>query len=158
MECIIDTHILADLLKQYNSGRPNQPLQESKFISKRISHVLNQFIQTEGYNGVIVASTFAFIEILNKFNEIAQDAFDLKKVVGILSQPPDWFVIEPFSGETNRQLISVPKINTNGENIELADAIHVATALQRGPNTMLATHDQTLRNLDFASLNIIHLI
>lgn len=158
MECIVDTHILGDILCQFNAAKPNQTLQESRFITRNIAKVLNQCVESEGYSGVVVSSTFAFIEILNKFEEISESRFGIERIIAILNQPPDWFIIEPFSLETNRKLILVPKTNLAGESIELADAIHVATALQRGPSSFLATHDQTLRKLNFDLLELKHIV
>jgi hypothetical protein len=157
IECVIDTHVLSDLLIQYNSGKPNEPVIESFFLTKKIRQILNRCIVSDGFDGVVVASTFAFIEILNQFSLISKNQFSISKIVGLLNQPPEWFIIEPFSIETTKKLIEIPKFNLRGEKIELADAIHVATAMQRGPNSILATHDGILTGLNFNKLQLMHI-
>jgi hypothetical protein len=69
---------------------------------------------------------------------------DLPQIIWILQQPADWLVIEPLAKDTSNRLIEAPKYNKNGKSIELADAIHIATAMQRGPGVLLATHDTAL--------------
>lgn len=158
IECIIDTHVLADLLMQYSSGKPNLPLIESEFITPNILEKLNSCIESDGFEGIVVTSSFSFIEVINRFQVVSKGLFDLPKVVGILKQPPNWFIIEPYSINTVYFLVLIPKYNLDGKSVELADAIHIATAMQRGPNTFIATHDKILSRLNFENLGIRHLL
>lgn len=158
IECTIDTHILADLLKQYSSGKNNLPLIESEFITPKISNALNSCIESDGFNGVIVASSFAFIEIINQFKLVSDNKFELSKVIGILRQPPNWFIVEPYTMQTVYFLTLVPKYNLDGNSVEMADAIHIATAMQRGPNTYIATHDKIMSRINYDNLGIRHLL
>ncbi len=157
IECIVDTHILAEILIQYSAIKPNSSLTETEFLTPKILSKINPCIESDGFNGVVVASTFAFIEILNQFQKVSKGLFELPKLIGLLNQPPSWFIVEPYNIETVYHLISVPKYNLKRERVELADAIHVATAIQRGPNTFLATHDGILSRLNYQNLEIIHL-
>jgi predicted nucleic acid-binding protein len=157
IECTIDTHILAEILMQYSSAKPNLPLTETEFLTLKILSKVNQCILSGGFDGIVVASAFAFIEIINQFQNVSKGKFSLSKLIGLLNQPPDWFIVEPYSSETAKFLISVPKYNLLQENVELADAIHVATAMQRGPQTYLATLDGVLSRLNYKNLGIKHL-
>lgn len=158
IECVIDTHVLADLLTQYSSRNRTKLLNESSFLTKNILKKINDCIVSDGFTGTISASSFAFIEIINQFETVSKNQFKLSKVIGILTQPPDWFITEPFTIETITFLTKIPKYNLKGNAIELADAIHVATAMQRGPNTYLATHDGILKDINYKNLGIFHLL
>lgn len=157
IECTVDTHILAEILMQYNSALPFLPLIETEILQSGIVRKLNTCICSEGVEGIIASSAFAFIEIINQFDTVSRNGFSISKLLAFIQQPPDWFIVEPYNLETNYHLIKVPKINTIGENVELADAIHVATALQRGPNTMLLSLDGVLSRINFQNLNIVFL-
>ncbi|MEP7317094.1 MAG: hypothetical protein ABI921_00075 [Panacibacter sp.] len=158
IECTIDTHILAEILIKYSALKPNSLFDENELLTSKILNKINTCIDSNGFEGVVIASTFAFIEIINQFQKVSKGMFNVSKLIGLLNQPPDWFIIEPYTKETAFYLISVPKYNLNHESVELADAIHVATAIQRGPNTFLATHDGVLSRLNYKDLGIIHLL
>ncbi len=154
IECTVDTHILAEILMQYNPARAELPLVSTESMGPSISKKLNICIESAGFEGVIIASAFAFVEIVNQFKKVSKEKFNMARCIGMLNQPPDWFIVEPFDATTIFHLISVPKFNLKQINIELADAIHVATAMQRGPKTVLVTNDGVLNNLNFDNLNI----
>ncbi len=153
IECTVDTHIVADIFKQYSSAHPNLLLNESNFLTGKIHKFVNECIESNGSESVVITSSFAIVEIVNQFKKISNSEFDIAKLIGILQQPPEWLIIEPFNHETAYYLISVPKY-IGYHSIELTDAIHVATALQRGPNTFLATYDGILKKINYKSLNL----
>lgn len=158
IECTVDTHVLAEILMQYSTSKPNLTLERTDILTEKILKIVNTCIESNGFSGVVVASTFAFIEIVNKFKAVSKGKFNLSILIAVLNQPPDWFVIEPYSSDTVKKLIKVPKYNLSQESVEMADAIHVATAMQRGPNTYLATHDGVLANLNYKNLELNHLL
>jgi len=154
IETVVDTHVLADLLKQFTFNKPNRQLGETEFLTSNILKKINSSIESNGYEGSVVTSSFGFVEILNQFEKIRDSRYELSRIIAILRQPPDWFIVEPFTKETVYNLIKIPKYNLKGDSIELADAIHVATAIQRGPMTYLATHDGRLKSIDYVPLKI----
>lgn len=158
IECTVDTHILADMIVQYSAAKPNALMSQTEFLSPKILSKINLSIQSHGFEGVIVASAFAFIEIINQIKKVSKGQFDFPKIIGLLQQPPDWFIVEPYNIDTVNKLILVPKYNLSQQGIELADAIHVATALQRGLGTFLATHDGVLSRINYTTLGIFHLL
>jgi predicted nucleic acid-binding protein len=158
IECTVDTHILAELLMQYSAAQPNKLFEQTELLTSNITETINICVESNGYNGVVVASSFAFVEILNQFTIVSKGQFELSKVIGILEQPPGWFIVEPYTSQTVHNLIFIPKYNLDGESVELADAIHVATAIQRGPNTLLATHDGILSRINYNNHGIALLI
>lgn len=154
-DCVIDTHVLGDLISQFNPMKPLNRISESKFISKLICDELNKKILLDGVGGLIVASGFAFVEIANKFEEISNKRFKLERFCNFLTQPPNWFLVEPLGIDTTEYYAQVPKYSTKNESIELTDAFHAATAIQRGPRTILATSDHRLHDTVFADIHLI---
>jgi predicted nucleic acid-binding protein len=156
-ECTVDTHILAEIMMQYSPSTPKAVLVETEFLTDKVVNKINEAISTDGFSGTIIASAFAFVEIINQMERVSKNKFDVSRVIGFLKQPPEWFIVEPYSHDTVKIMVSVPKFNLRNENVELADAIHVATAMQRGPGTFLATMDGVLTRLSYRNLGIVHL-
>ncbi|MFN0202920.1 MAG: hypothetical protein ACKVTZ_15460 [Bacteroidia bacterium] len=157
-ECVLDTNYCAALLAQYNPSSKYEALKECPLLKTNILKIINPIItEEEVENGKVVASAFAFIEILNKFTMISKARFSINKVRWFIEQPPKWFSIEGLSLDTCEKFISVPKYSIKDENIELTDAIHVATALQRVQSNIeiyFATTDHKLHDLPLSSLGI----
>lgn len=154
-DCVLDTHILAEIISQYNPSNPISVINDCDAMSEELVREINKIIIYEGYNGLLVASSFAFIEVANKFDDVSKNRFTTERFYGFLRQPPVWFLIEPMSPDTCKHFIEIPKFSTKAEPIELADAIHVATALQRGPKTILATADHKLHDLSLRGISVI---
>lgn len=155
-DCVIDTHILVEILSQYDSKYSDTLLVKNSILSDKMVEVFNNIIENEGIEGKIVASTLAFVEILNQFNHIAKNKFDRFKLYGFIQQPPEWFEIEVLDLNTVNYYKNLPKFNNSNVNIELADALHVATAYQRGPSTQLATLDGKLLDSSFTEIRLIY--
>lgn len=155
-DCFLDTHVLADLLLQYNSAFPNNLLEPRGFLSERILQRINPLIESEGRDGVVLTSVFNIVEILNKLTEIYKtDSSKMRvKLYGFLKQTPDWFIIEEMNINTADSLIDVPIKNLKGESISGDDAILVATALQRG-RVYFCTFDTRLDGLKFNNVTFI---
>ena len=93
--------------------------------------VVNGIIGDDDENGYIIASIFAFVELINKFDVIFSGAISIERLVSILVQPPSWLIIESIDINTALNFCDVPNL-VEGKNVSSDDAVHVATALQRG--------------------------
>ena len=144
MEYVLDVNILKEVLRQYDSKYPNKKLTLVNGFDRNTIQSINRVIENEGYNGRIVASSFAFIEILNKISEISAGQYTLDKIRAFINQPPEWFIIEPIDIETCCHYFSIPKFTSQNKGIELADAIHLATAYQRGDKAIFVSTDHKL--------------
>lgn len=154
--CYVDTCVLADILKQYDALYPNQPYKCSEFIRSRMLLEINRAVQSMGDSGMLLTSTFAFIELMNKFNEIFKGSkikpFSLSNFI---KQPPAWITIEDMTEEISQHLCDVPLSTPNGESISGDDAIHIATALSRGEQLVFCTTDNRLQQLSFPNISFI---
>lgn len=66
----VDTCVLSDIIRQYNPLCPRNPLQEGNYLKKDMLRYVNQIITDVEDNGYIIASTFAFVELINKLDDI----------------------------------------------------------------------------------------
>lgn len=156
-ECVLDTNFLAELITQYDFKYPNELLKINGIFTKKVVNLVNSIIANEEVGGRIVASSLAFVEISNKFSEISESEsrFGKSKMLNFIKQPPIWFIIEPLDINTCKKFISIPKNTYNDKKIELTDACHVATAMQRGKDTYFATTDQKIWDINYQNLEII---
>lgn len=154
--CYVDTCVLADILKQYNALYPYQPYKCSNFIGPRMLSEINRAVESMGYSGMLLTSIFAFIELMNKFNEIFKDTnirpFSLSTFI---KQPPAWITIEDMTEETSLHLCEVPVLTPGGDPISGDDAIHIATALSRGEKLSFCTTDNRLQQLSLNNISFI---
>ncbi|MBV7330950.1 hypothetical protein KFU94_22460 [Chloroflexi bacterium TSY] len=145
-DILLDTNVLADLLsiffsENYRASRRFQPYQT---ISRELARRINQIVlwhDDNGYDGedspqgLIISSSFAFVEIARQFQAIANDRFTLAQFQSFIAQPPPWFFISALDESILKHLSYLPGevIIPNGrvKSIELADALHIATALSR---------------------------
>lgn len=68
---LADTCVLSDIIRQYNPKLPFRILKEGDFLKKNMLRLVNAIIEDENSDkGYIVASTFAFLELINKFDQI----------------------------------------------------------------------------------------
>ena len=152
---VVDTHILAEILKQFNPRFPNNGLVKNELLKSSFINLLNPSIISDGYEGKIVASIFAFIEIYNKFDEISDKLFTKEKVYNFIRQSPEWFVIEDINMETIFHYNQLPKKSQKGEELAVEDAVHVATTMLRGPNSILITKDHVIHDMRIDNIEVV---
>ncbi len=165
-DIVLDTHVLSDFLAQYfeqwkEKKHFNVSLVEpTKFLRMPVVREMQKIIRMYDDQGVhrIVASTVAFLEIARKFQEIAENRFQLEQFSGFIDQPPEWFVVAPVDDSLFLPLLQIPAYVTmpDGQSkaIEWIDAIHLATALSR-EKCLFATMDSRLKRLPDFQDNII---
>lgn len=164
-DIVLDTNILSEFLAQYfEQFRTNLNFSVKHLkttnrlndqIHRKICAVIRSFHTTGVYR--VVASTFAFLEIARKFEEIAANRFSIEEFRGFIDQPPEWFEIVPVDEALFLPLLSIPAhvfIGTQKRYIEWADALHLATALTR-EKYLFATSDHRLKELPTFKENII---
>lgn len=167
-EIILDTGFVADLIAIYyeeelSKGKSNGFIPKysiSRTLAKEVNKIYWDSLYNDNFShGVVVASTFAFIEISRKYQEIVQNRFSIVKFRAFISSPPPWFVIEPLQLSLLDDLRRVPSTihisSFSSSTIEFADAIHVATTLTRGANSALATKDSKLVSMDILKSRIL---
>lgn len=151
----VDTCVLADILAQYNPLKPHERLAESPFLKKNMVKLVNRIVEdVDGDSGYIVASSFAFVELINKIGTIFSGSMKIERMMSIMSQPPSWLIIEPLNEQTANFFCDVPNV-VNGEHVSSDDAVHVATALQRGDNLSFLTTDHILKNMAFEGIKFL---
>jgi len=165
-DIILDTNILADLLAQYyDSAFSKRGLFDNyRTLNKDLVREINKIVAWHTENdwgddlldptGLVIASTFAFVEIARKFQEIAEDRFTLDQFAAFIDQPPEWFFISSVDAILLPYLTHLPaevKLSNGGTKpMELADAIHLATAMSRDEYLIAAT-DERMRQVSFLS-------
>lgn len=151
----VDTCVLADILAQYNPLKPYERLEESSFLKKNMLRLVNKIVEDKNSDsGYIVASSFAFVELINKMDTIFSGNMKLERMMSIMSQPPNWLIIEPMNEETANFICDVPN-EVNGEKVSSDDSVHVATALQRGDKLTFLTTDHILKNMVFKEITFL---
>ena len=106
---VVDTCVLADIIRQYNPLRPHSALSEKVFLKKNMLRKVNSVICDEdGNNGYIVTSTFAFLELINKFDmifkeEIKNKTISLARIVATVQQHPSWLLVDDMDLETAKK-------------------------------------------------------
>lgn len=152
---LVDTCVLSDIVRQYDPRNPHNILSEGRFLKRDMLRVVNRIISDENEEkGYIIASTFAFVELINKLDVIFSGDISLERMMAILNQPPSWLIIEDIKNETALNYCDVPN-SIDGENISSDDAIHVATALQRGDDIFILTTDHILSKLHLPKITVI---
>ena len=81
----------------------------------------------DGQTGLIVTSTFAFLELINKFDkifelEIEERKISLARIIATIKQPPSWLVIDDMDVDTAKNFCNVPNTIESGEHISSDDA------------------------------------
>lgn len=107
-----------------------------------------------------MTSTFAFLELINKFDVIFKDEIkkrkmSLARIVATIQQPPSWLIIDDMDMETAKCYCSVPNSTSDGEHISSDDAVHIATAIQRGDDICLLTVDHVLAQLQIKHITVV---
>ena len=151
----VDTCVLADILIQYNPLAPYERMEETAFLKKDMLKHLNRIIEdNQSDSGYIIVSIFAFVELINKIGYIFSGQLSIERLTSIISQPPGWLIIEPMDEQTASCFCEVPNV-VDGENVSSDDAVHVATAMQRGDKLTFLTTDHILRKMRFDNITFI---
>lgn len=154
--CYVDTCILSDILIQYNPLQPLQPLAISKFLKPHMLREINRAIMSSGDEGMIITSSFAFIELVNKFNDIFQGTnIRPHSLANFIKQPPLWITIEDVGNDTSWNLCAVQQYTPAMEPISGDDAIHIATAISRGEPITFCTTDAKIIQLDIDNITFL---
>lgn len=154
--CYIDTCILSDILIQYNPLYPSQPFTTSKFLKPNMLNEINKAIESLGDNSMLITSSFAFIELINKFDKIFGNTHIKSHTIGnFIEQPPLWITIEDVSITTSWYLCEVPQSTPKGEPISGDDAIHIATAMSRGEPITFCTTDTKMNQLKIENITFL---
>lgn len=158
---LVDTCVLSDLMRQYNPCLPNVGFVEGVFLKKNMLRMINFVVQDmDSTSGYIVVSAFAFLELINKFcdifkEEISKKTMSLDRIIATIQQPPSWLIIEETNLETAKEFCEVPNSIGTGEHISADDAVHIATALQRGDEITLLTTDHVLKKLNLQRISVV---
>jgi len=169
-DILLDTNVLGDLLafyynEEYRRTREFRPYRTLTLDRvRRLNHVLHWHSEdewddsTESAAGLVVASTFAFVEISRQFDRISRDRFSIDQFRAFLNQPPPWFLISALDETVLPMLLSLPTqvslANGKDKPLELADALHIATALSRD-DCLIAVTDGTLKAISFISNRLV---
>lgn len=63
---LVDTCVLSDIMRQYNPLSQYSELSEKVYLKKNMLRMINSVISDkDGQTGLIVTSTFAFLELIN---------------------------------------------------------------------------------------------
>ncbi len=151
----VDTCVLAGILLQYNPVAPHDKLVESPFLKQDMLKLLNKIIEDRlSDSGYVIASIFAFVELINKMKSIFGEKLSLERINSVISQPPSWLIIEPMDVQTANFFCDVPDM-VDGENVSSDDAVHVATAMQRGDKLTFLTTDHILKKLKLDNIKFL---
>lgn len=150
----VDTCVLADIIIQYfDSARE---FGASQYISKDMAQKLNVALHSNGDNGMVLTSSFAFIELINKFDNIFKETtVTISKLYAFIKEPPGWITIEDTGPHVAPYVLSVPATSPNGDQISGDDAIHIATALSREEDLFFLTTDGRIKQLDLSNLTFL---
>lgn len=151
----VDTCVLTDIVSQYEPTKPHKALSVGNFLKKDMLKLVNSIVCDDDENGYIVTSTFAFVELINKLNSCFSGNVTIERLMSILDQPPSWLIVENLMKETALHFCDIPNV-IDGKNVSSDDAVHVATALQRGDDIFFLTTDQIIINMNFPKITFIN--
>lgn len=149
----VDTCVFTDILRCYDSKSMSLNMKPLSFLNRDMIRILTQVLDHN--QGNIVVSSFVFIELINKFDEIFRDDdFTVERLKALLKQTPQWLIIENINNYVVKASISVPSyIDTEG--ISIDDTIHVATAISRGDEMYFLTKDSKLKKLSIPKIHFV---
>lgn len=149
----VDTCVFTDILRCYDSKTMSLNMKPLSFLNRDMVRILTQVLDDN--QGNIIVSSFVFIELINKFDEIFRDDdFTVERLKAILKQTPQWLIIEDINNYVAKASISVPSYIDN-EGISIDDTIHVATAISRGDEMYFLTTDNKLKKLVISNIHFI---
>ncbi len=161
-QVILDTVVMGEFLAQFfdrqaasrGAGRFVPAGWITNDLARRLNRILD--LQCSGFldedsphsgSGVVISS-FAFVELVRKWDDIVEGRFGMLEFRVFLDQPPEWVIIDPLDEFLTQAFAEVPSrvLDHNGNwlSIEWADAVHAATTISRGRNAMLATSDKKM--------------
>jgi predicted nucleic acid-binding protein len=158
-DIVLDTNIVADFLAIYFErsvsidGLFYPKYRINQQLCERINLVINEYRYGPGVfsKGLIVASSFSFVEIARKFDVVVYNRFSIEQFKAFIDSAPEWFLIEPVTPDLFLLFNEVPERVDVGEgvleSIEWSDAIHVVTALSRGGSSLLCTTDHRIKKI-----------
>jgi hypothetical protein len=159
-DLVCDTNILCEIIIQYfgdDFDREYPDFKEQKFINKDTAKILNEISREIESTRYIIASTFAFVELSRKFNKIFLNQITIDQFRSFIEQPPDWFLVADVDERLFEYLLDIPAfvtLNASIQNIEWADAIHIATALSRD-HWIFSTSDYRIKALEIMNDKVL---
>ena len=162
-DLILDTNVLGEFFEQYFDvslgNRGCGTFVAGDFLSVNAAREINRIVMSFQRHddiaaGIVVISSFAFVELFRKWDQITNGRIDLNRLRGFLKQPPVWVNIAPLDESLAPFFIQVPisVFTDNGfKSIEWTDCVHVATALARGDGHVIATTDSIMRQMNLTS-------
>ena len=149
----VDTCVFTDILRFQVSLFINLPFKPLNFLNRDMIKILTQVL--ENNNGFIIVSSFVFIELINKFDEIFKnDDFTVERLKALLKQIPQWLIIEDINNLVVKASISVPSY-IDADGISMDDTIHIATAISRGDEMYFLTTDKKINKLQIDGIHFI---
>lgn len=150
IDIVLDSDHLAEFFIQYfnpdiaNHGRGK--FQAGKVFSEDLARRLNDIVAAvpEGISNLVIASTFALIEIARNWDTLVGSRFSVQQLHAFVYQHPEWFSLAPVDEDLMPFFVDVPSMVLVGSKpvpIEWTDAIHLATVISRGVEATLATND-----------------
>jgi predicted nucleic acid-binding protein len=162
-DLILDTNVLGEFFEQFfDSSKANRGFGEfvsGRFLSNAAASEINRVVRSfrrrgDITGGIIVISSFGFVELFRKWDQISGGLLDLQKLRGVLEQPPDWLSIAPLDETLIPSFFEVPThvfLASGFKAVDWTDAVHVATALSRGDGHRIATTDEVIWSLNMQS-------
>jgi hypothetical protein len=156
-DIVLDTDALADFLAQYfgPADRGRGRFAATQWLSEAAAREINR-IRDRAAGGVlrdlVIASCLAFVEVVRKWDALAQDRFHPWQLKAFLQQPPEWFSVSPVDEDLVEYFLGVPAevVMPGGKSevVEWTDAVHVATVFSRGDASIFHTRDHRLRRIE----------
>lgn len=164
-DIVLDTNVLADFLGQYfgPAERGRNEFHEGCWLSleaaRRTTQICRWYEVDQTPTCLVVASSFAFVEIAQHWNALARDRFQPHQLAAFLRQPPGWFSVAPVDEDLVEFFCCVPSDvwmqDGSARPIEWTDAVHIATLLSRDSTCLFATVDRRLRRLPYLSQRLL---
>jgi len=164
-DIVLDTDGLADFLAQYfgPANRGVGRFMESEWLSHRAAQEINRIVDffrlDDWAKDHVIASTFAFMEIARKWDQLIQGRFRPYQLRALLNDPDEWFFIASVDTSLIEFFYQLPATvmmeGGNAEKLEWTDAVHVATALSRNepglPHCRLRTRDTRIVRIELVA-------
>lgn len=150
IDIVLDSGHLAEFFTQYFDAdiadRGRGKFQAGEVFSEDLARRLNNIVAEapEGISNLVIASTFALIEIARNWDALVGSRFSVQQLHAFVYQHPEWFSFAPVDEDLMPFFVDVPSMVLVGSNlvpIEWMDAIHLATVISRGGEATLATND-----------------
>jgi hypothetical protein len=161
---VLDTGPFADFLGQYfgPAQRGLLPFIGGWSLSEKAAGSINRIVRSfqaeEPARYLVIASTFAFVEVARKWDRLADGRFQAYQLRAFLEAPPGWFSVDPVDEDLVEFFFRLPAsvLMESGkpESIEWTDAVHAATTLSHDTShtrCLLAVEDQRIRRIELLS-------